>query len=131
MTQSDVSICCQIEEGNEQSVVPIAETVMLPSACRAGHVEHVRDLIVNGADVNTTQATVSFLQGPRNGMYDCFNMLILEDEHHGRSALMLAAEGGHVECVRILVEAGADINARSKVGCRWNGKANGRGPLGL
>jgi ankyrin repeat protein len=35
-------------------------------------------------------------------------------ERQGRTALMLAAENGHAEIVRILVEHGADLNAKSR-----------------
>ena len=38
--------------------------------------------------------------------------VILQD---GYSALMLAANFGHAECVRVLVEAGADVNSESRV----------------
>ncbi len=36
-------------------------------------------------------------------------------QYWGPTALMLAAEGGHVECVRRLLEAGADANADESV----------------
>ena len=32
----------------------------------------------------------------------------------GRTALMYACEGGHIECARLLVEKGADLNAKDK-----------------
>ena len=32
-----------------------------------------------------------------------------------RTVLMMAVEGGHVEVVKALVEAGADVNLRTKV----------------
>ena len=33
----------------------------------------------------------------------------------GRTALLAAAEAGHTDCVRLLLEAGADTEAKDKV----------------
>ena len=33
----------------------------------------------------------------------------------GRSALSLAAEGGHVDVMKVLIEGGADVNTQNQV----------------
>ena len=33
---------------------------------------------------------------------------------YGRTALMYACEEGHIECARLLVEKGADVNAKAR-----------------
>ena len=40
----------------------------------------------------------------------------------GKTALMMAAEGGHTETVKALIEAGADVNATCKqvIHSYWN-----------
>jgi ankyrin repeat protein len=35
-------------------------------------------------------------------------------EYRGRTALMLAAERGHTETAKALIDAGADVNAKGK-----------------
>jgi hypothetical protein len=50
----------------------------------------------------------------------CFHPLALSLFLHcgaqdGSTALICAAEYGHVECARLLLDAGADQNAKSKV----------------
>ena len=37
-------------------------------------------------------------------------------DHHGQSALMRAATGGHLAAVHVLVEAGADLDVTAKYG---------------
>ena len=39
-----------------------------------------------------------------------FQQDILKTEWNGKSALMLAAEGGHTETVKALLKAGADVS---------------------
>ena len=40
------------------------------------------------------------------------------DSESGQTALLLAAGSGHTECVRLLIDAGADKNAKNNVRCR-------------
>jgi ankyrin repeat protein len=37
------------------------------------------------------------------------------DSQYGKTALMLAAEDGHADCVLLLIDAGADTEARTPV----------------
>ena len=46
-------------------------------------------------------------------------VLIVSDAQSEATALMMAAEKGHLECVSTLVANGADVNMASEViGCR-------------
>ena len=38
------------------------------------------------------------------------------DEQHGNTALMLAANGGHIDILRLLLDAGADVHIKAKDG---------------
>lgn len=67
----------------------------LMRAAAIGHIDLVKDLISDGADINQ--------RGPR-----------------GSTALMFAAGAGHLDIVRELVESGADIEAREDGG--WTAK---------
>ena len=35
----------------------------------------------------------------------------------GETALMLASHAGHMECVKVLLDKGADVNMQNKVRC--------------
>jgi ankyrin repeat protein len=41
------------------------------------------------------------------------------DSQRGYTALICAAENGHADCVRLLIDAGADMDARNnvRIGC--------------
>ena len=48
----------------------------------------------------------------------------------GQTALMYACEEGHIECARLLVEKGADVNAKAKsaASCVFSGDAAASDP---
>ena len=68
-------------------------------AAAAGNIEHVKELIEEGVDVNA--------RGPRNS-----------------TALMYAVGGGHIEVVRQLVQHGADVEACEEGG--WSALKHAR-----
>lgn len=78
----------------------------------------VLDLIGRGMDVNTADpAGMSLLMmAARNGNLPLLESLLVNRANpnrlsrHGDSALLLAALGGHVEAVRLLVKFKADLN---------------------
>jgi ankyrin repeat protein len=61
------------------------------NAIRQGHVDTVRELLRNGADVNAR-------------------------DRHGQTGLMLAAHGGHRDVVETLIAHGANLNVTAKFG---------------
>ncbi len=67
------------------------------AAARAGDVEALRVLLAHGADVNVVNRTTY------SGSADV-------------SALMIAAEFGHLDCVELLLEKGADVQFASESG---------------
>lgn len=78
-------------------------------AAAGGHSDATKDLIELGADVNAVaQATPSYLEKLavmiEEGTVD-------DNDPHvdGVTAAHVAAQGGHLECVNILIEAGADV----------------------
>ena len=78
----------------------------LVKACFGGDAQHARELLQAGVDVNA-KVKVKFC-----------------DQNY--TSLMAASEGCHLECVRLLIQSGADVNVRNKefetalsVAARW------------
>jgi ankyrin repeat protein len=94
-------------------------------ACLNGNATLVELLLKAGADVNTVTANneTVLMIAARTGVAAAVKTLLshradpnAREDHRGQSALMWAATEGHVEVVRALIEAGADVTARSKQG---------------
>lgn len=93
----------------------------LMEAAQEGHVELVRFLLEQGANVNATTATgdtpLSF--ACENGHTDVADVLLAagaELEHEseaGRTPLMKAARAGHLCTVQFLISRGADVNRQT------------------
>lgn len=93
-------------------------------AARQDDTDKVIDLLQRGMDVNTADAdgTSLLMYAARNGNEKLLDYLLskhanpLVKNGYGDNALMLAAFQGHLECVKRLSEAGADITQQ---GAGW------------
>ena len=89
-------------------------------AVAQSHSETVKVLIEHGADVNATSATVSvhtpyIINSDSGHLYDFYNENVyLPEVKGGFTPLMFAAQAGDLESARILLEAGADVNAATR-----------------
>ncbi|MGH9783892.1 MAG: ankyrin repeat domain-containing protein [Terriglobia bacterium] len=81
-----------LEAGANPSVVPATGETVLMTCARAGSVDAVKSLLARGgADVNA------------------------QEKNRGQTALMWAVAAKHAGVARVLLEHGADVNARSRV----------------
>ena len=82
--------------------------------------EAVKVLIDHGANVNATSATVSvhtpkIINESSGHLYDFYNdNVYLPEVKGGFTPLMFAAQTGDLESLRILLEAGADVNGATR-----------------
>ncbi|XP_024080647.1 ankyrin repeat domain-containing protein 17-like isoform X3 [Cimex lectularius] len=105
-----------IEEVNDEGYTPLME------AAREGHEDMVAILLVKGANINAqteeTQETALTL-ACCGGFLEVANFLIkngAEIELGASTPLMEAAQEGHLELVRYLLEVHADVNAQTQTG---------------
>ena len=117
-----------LAHGADVNATDWEEDTALIQAARNGHIEVVAVLLAHGADVDARRATAASLDGsgftvfsePTRG----FNVSGSNGDGPGRTrspddgetALMAAARNGHVETVRVLLDAGADPNLRNAWG---------------
>ncbi|HWB11463.1 MAG TPA: ankyrin repeat domain-containing protein [Pirellulales bacterium] len=87
-------------------------------AAGQGHDDVIAPLLAAGADVNATDEPSG---QPSPGFTPSFNLgglEVVEEEYRlGRTALMFAAAGGHINAIRALVSARADVNAADFASC--------------
>jgi len=113
----------------------------LSKALVGKHVECARILIEAGADINTdTIAGQKALFYAADGVDHHVLQSILDRganansrsnfSNKGETALMWAAAEGRLRCVEALIQAGADVNARSNAGVGALGQARSNGHLG-
>ena len=86
-------------------------------ASRFGHIECVKLLVKEGADVNMIKSKRTALGiAARYGKYSCVNFLletgagVNTTDPTVRPALMCALRSSNEQCVNILIKAGADVN---------------------
>jgi ankyrin repeat protein len=99
----------------------------LALAADTGNPVLIEALVKAGADVNATspEGVTPLMTAARVGKIDALQALLnhgareavnAQEQWKGQSALMWAAGEGHVAALKVLVDAGADVQARSKAG---------------
>jgi ankyrin repeat protein len=94
-----------IEAGADVNAQSKAGWTALMLASEKGHIDIVKLLVEEGADVNSV-TKFEVRSTSYGGIYKDY------EPTGGYTALMAASEYGHTEIVKLLLEAGADVNAR-------------------
>lgn len=96
----------------------------LAGAAAAGRVQQVRDLLLDGADVNARGPgeRTPLMNAAAGGNLQTSRLLLAAGaevnlvDARGRSALMEASAFGHAGLVKLLIGLGADVNLTDKTG---------------
>ena len=109
-----------INAGADVNAINRSGDTALLAALHFGNVERVRELLAAGADVNKKNkygdSTVTL--AARYGHGKSLNLLLQAGISHGEitHSLINTVEKGNSKCIDLLLEAGADVNARSSTG---------------
>jgi ankyrin repeat protein len=91
MNRSDVMVDRLLAAGADANAVTLNGEAVLMTCARTGNAKAVKALLVHGARPNATESA------------------------HNQTALMWAAAQNHPDVVRLLIEAGGDLRARSRI----------------
>ncbi|CAM9763513.1 unnamed protein product [Ascophyllum nodosum] len=110
-----------IAKGNDVNAMANSGGTSLMFAAGAGHTEAAKVLLDAGADVNARlKATAEFLEQARQlaqAIAEGGDEPTGDDAHRDDvTALMVAAQGGHEDVLRLLLERGADVRAKDEEG---------------
>jgi hypothetical protein len=104
--------------------------LQLLEATQVGNSDDVTDLIGKGADTefkNKVRRMLSLFSSYHDLLMYCC-VCTLGISQYGYTALISAAGKGHADCVRLLLDAGADKNAFDKVRVDWFCRVCGGAP---
>ncbi len=115
-----------LEGANLDARDRLGDTPLMNAALK-GHIEIAEFLISKGADVSLTDnwgntALIDSAKYAKDSTCDIIALLVDHDadvnakNKLGLTALIFAAQGGHVENIGCLISEGADVNAKSKSG---------------
>ncbi|XP_057169168.1 ankyrin repeat domain-containing protein 29 isoform X6 [Ursus arctos] len=93
-------------------------TTLLMVASYAGHIDCVRELVLQGADINLQREDggTALLAASQYGHMQVVETLLkhganIHDQlYDGATALFLAAQGGYLDVIRLLLSSGARVN---------------------
>ncbi len=100
-------------QGAEPNSALLTGETPLMKAAEFGHTNVVKLLIERGANVNmSVNCTLTDIKSSENSIINGV-FLPPETSIHGYTALMFAAKNGHTDVVKLLLDNGADIHAKS------------------
>jgi ankyrin repeat protein len=123
---------------NPNTPIATGETPIMTCAS-TGSADAVRMLVARGADVNAkepSQNQTALMWAAAEHHPDVVRTLIEHGAHlqdrtkKGFTALHFAAREGELECTRLLLAAGVDVNIRSQPDAPPKGAGRGEGPAG-
>lgn len=130
---NDTIVAALLEHGANAAAPDETGKPAVVYAAASGHLDVMKRLLARGADVNTRYANdltlLMWAAGPDQAVAETAAAAVVADlldrgahvddrDDRGRTALMIAAEGGHTDVVDLLLSHGADRSLADKGGKR-------------